>query len=382
MKNTTGLMIKIVICTLFLSIPVKSHSGEPNFAARVEALKMLTSGDVVQELVTCLAGEQTQPESLTLEIEVAPDGSAELTNSAPDLTAKTLQCLFDLISRKKMPIADEGYQFTPHIAWPPKVAGDKTAVLPTGPGQAGALAAQDKIAKEPLAPEVAWEVRGINYPDAGRIVYLPTAIPRPRGDFNGTAHDIGFWQLEYGLSDQVGLGLQVLLPITVVSMAPGMRLGFRLSDNVWLGGSVTAGFFVPYIDDVDFRVAFYGGGPVLTIGNDRFIFNCGFMALGATVFSTGNNGGNETEALLLPHVGISVRLSEMVRFNIEITPPLLPTVEGDDDGLLWLILYGIRIHGENLYGDISFVWPAHADTWTIMKYVPMGFPLLSFGFQM
>ncbi|MBW1807280.1 MAG: hypothetical protein JRJ87_03740 [Deltaproteobacteria bacterium] len=369
MKSTNGPMTKVVISLFLLSIPASSYSAEPNFAAKVEALKMLLSGEIVGELVDCLAGVKPQPERLTLEIEVAADGSAGLANVAPDLLPKTRRCLNDLISRKTMPRAAASYRFTQQIAWPPKVTGDKAPGLTTGPGQAA-------------TPVIATgEVSGINYPDAGRIVFLPTAIPRPQGVFNATAHDIGFWQLEYGLSDQVGLGLQVLLPITVVALAPGLRLGFRLSDNVWLGGSITAGFFIPYIDGVDVQVLFYGGGPSLTLGNDRFIFNCGLMAMGATLFADSNEGGNETEALLLPHLGISVRLSEMVRFNLEVTPPLLPTVEGGSDAMLWLVLYGIRIHGEMLYGDISFVWPAGKDTWTFMKYMPMGLPLLSFGFQ-
>ena len=50
-------------------------------------------------------------------------------------------------------------------------------------------------------------------------------------------------------------------------------------------------------------------------------------------------------------------------------------------GRIWVIMYGIRIHGESLYGDISFVWPAFEDAWEFMKYMPMGFPMLSFGFQ-
>jgi hypothetical protein len=60
----------------------------------------------------------------------------------------------------------------------------------------------------------------------------------------------------------------------------------------------------------------------------------------------------------------------------------MPSVDAADDASLWLILYGLRISGDTLYGDISFIWPAMKDAWTFMKYMPMGMPMLSFGFQL
>jgi len=348
-----------------------------NLDVKLKTLDILESDEIAAAIGACIEKDPALPKRLSLEIEVGIDGRARLANLAPQLGPQAKQCIEKLIAATHFAGGSEAYRVIHRFGrlQPCPVApAPGKAAAPPGP-QPVPVAGKEVKEKAHQAREIA----GLTDRDNGRIVYMPTAIPRPRGKFNATAHDIGFWQLEYGVTDNFDLGGQFLLPITVFSIAPNMRFGFKLRDKVWLGGYATFGLFIPYIEGIDFEAIFYGGGLTLTAGDNKFLFNAGLVALGITAFSSDES---ETRALLLPNAGLSIRLSSMVRLNFELVPPLMPSVDAADDASLWLILYGLRISGDTLYGDISFIWPAMKDAWTFMKYMPMGMPMLSFGFQL
>ena len=77
-----------------------------------------------------------------------------------------------------------------------------------------------------------------------------------------------------------------------------------------------------------------------------------------------------------PNAGLTARLTRRVRLNLEVY-----TFLGDHsyNGELWAVLYGVRVHGDRMYGDISFVIPIFPDADELLQYVPIGIPMLTFG---
>ena len=125
----------------------------------------------------------------------------------------------------------------------------------------------------------------------------------------------------------------------------------------------------------------FGGGPMLSVGDPDLQFTVGTVAYGLGM--SPEDGDDEILQMIYPHVGGSVRVADIVKLNLEFGPPLL----GYEDewlvpGEIWTIFYGVRIHGERVYGDVGFVIPA-SEAWfdSIAKYMPVGLPLLMFGYS-
>jgi hypothetical protein len=86
----------------------------------------------------------------------------------------------------------------------------------------------------------------------------------------------------------------------------------------------------------------------------------------------------ETTWIALPNLGFGWRFSKRLKLNVELYAPQLGEIE--DNGQIWALMYGLRIFGQKIYGDVSFVLPFFPDSWEVFKYMPIGAPLLSFGF--
>jgi hypothetical protein len=226
-------------------------------------------------------------------------------------------------------------------------------------------------------------------PDRTRVVYGPTAIPRQRHRFAWTIFNIGYWNFDYGLTRNVEIGMHTVPPIGVVAFLPHVKIGGRLSEHVHLGVQLTGGVLYPYIGNDDaWRIGVYGGGPILTIEAGRFQLNVAAPFYGGTVSDNHRRYvatptphyveelRHETRWVATPNLGFSARVGRHVRLNLE-TYAIL----GDHDlnGEIWGVLYGVRFFGERIYGDVSFVIPIFPGVDEILKYLPTGAPLLTFG---
>jgi hypothetical protein len=227
-------------------------------------------------------------------------------------------------------------------------------------------------------------------PDSARVIYGPTAFRRGRHRWNWTIQNLGLWNLDVGITDNLQLGLITAPPAGALAFWPQLRAGGALGEKVEMAVQVGAGAFWPFISNGDnWHAVVYGGGPVLTIGSPKLLFNIGVPVYGVSVgserysygkspYSYGKEMAYDNHWFVIPNLGFSAQVAKRIKLSLELHTPL-----GDHDmnGKLWVILYGMRIFGERIYGDISFVIPAYPGADQILKYVPIGFPLLGFGFQ-
>jgi hypothetical protein len=234
-------------------------------------------------------------------------------------------------------------------------------------------------------------------PSSSRVVYGETAFSHPANTWSWTSFNIAYWRFTYSPTDYLRISLDTVPPIGVLAFLPGVTLSKQLSDTIHLGVRLNAGVFYPYIsNDNDLHAILYGGGPILTVGKPDLAFNFTCLVFG---FSAGEKTTTYPSALpgqpmpsvergweyhhgyvVLPNVGFSARVSKRVKLNFELYAPLSGELE-ENLGKIWLFMYGARIFGESIYGDVSFAWPFFPDFWDVMKYMPMGVPMLSFGFR-
>lgn len=227
-------------------------------------------------------------------------------------------------------------------------------------------------------------------PDPGRVIWTSTALLRRERTWSIRTTDVGMWNLDYTLNPHVELGAAVTVPIMNVGVTPTARFTVQVADGVSLGLNTQLGCWFLY-PEIDLVVLVWGATPALTIGSPDAFLNLALGIWGATIFDR-SAGGYDTDeevdrytfVLFLPSVGGSWRVSRMVKLNAELLAPGLIDEEGDDVfpyGEVWTLIYGIRIMGESIWGDVSFVVPMFEEAWTVLRYVPFGFPFLHFGVQ-
>jgi hypothetical protein len=228
-------------------------------------------------------------------------------------------------------------------------------------------------------------------PETTRLVYGPTAHGREKGVWSWTIYNVGYWNFDYGLTDHLEIGMQTVPPIGVLAFMPHMKLTTRLGEKAAIGVRLFGGVVYPYIqNDDDLRIGVFGGAPVLTIGDPDLLFNISVLVAGMVMAENESRwygfgpSTEETEYTkgwsAMPNVGLSWRFARRLKLNLELYVPLM-----DDhpvgNAKLWVLLYGLRFFGDSIYGDVSFAMPFWPDMGEVMKYVPTGFPLLTFGFQ-
>jgi hypothetical protein len=211
--------------------------------------------------------------------------------------------------------------------------------------------------------------------DPGRthLIFFPTAYTSPRHKWTVQIVDFGYWDVNYGVTDNLEVGLRATPPITVVGLFPQLKLSFPFDGGAFAVHAM-GGFFLPYVGDYSPTVGLAGGGPSLSLGTGAIVFNVGVAAYG--IFSGDFKGG-----ILLPYAGITARVSRHVALNLEAVTP--GYFEKDFSWMkLGIIMYGIRIMGSTVWGDIAFALPIFEDCGWLYRYMPIGFPLLGFGFSL
>jgi hypothetical protein len=238
------------------------------------------------------------------------------------------------------------------------------------------------------------EYEGVRDGDAGRLIWSSTAFTRDEGRWNASVFNLGYWTFDYGISPNVTLKLSTTVPVMNLSLLPGIKFGFPVSDAVSVGLQANVGVFGYYLEELDLITVVYGGGPMLTIGNENSAFNLAVLAFGATVFMPsdvwdadghyGEEWDQFTGGILLPNVGGFVRVSKRVKLMLEVHVPGLLEESGEaleeTFGRIWVVMYGLRIMGQDMYGDVCFALPLFEGVWEYIRYTPMGFPFLGFGF--
>jgi hypothetical protein len=210
-------------------------------------------------------------------------------------------------------------------------------------------------------------------PGSTRTIFMPTAFTRPRGNAAWTIFDAGHWTFDYGATDELELGVQTGPPIGAFLVAPQIKVAAH-APSASLALFAFGGAFMPVIGNAD-SILFYGGGPIVTVGDPDH-----FASFGMQVYAL--SASDSTAAFLLPNAGGSARLSRRLRASVEILVPDAVGAEiGDelDPGDLIVVLYGVRIVGSQVWGDIAFAYPVCSECGDVTQALPLGLPLLGIG---
>ena len=235
---------------------------------------------------------------------------------------------------------------------------------PPRPGQS--------VGAQPIE-QVTAEIPEHRDPGSGRVILFPTAYTTQKGKVSFATMDLGVWDINYGLTDNTEIGVRTGPPVGVFTIMPQLKISFPFD-----GGAVAfhglGGFFAPIVGNHSWNLLIVGGGPTLSLGKD-VIFNIGTEVYGLFVDHDGLG-------LVLPYAGVSVPLGKRTSFGAEFVAPGAFTSKDSYFGKLEFLIYGLRIKGESMWGDIAFAAPiCEGGCGDFYRVLPFGFPLLDFGFN-
>lgn len=237
------------------------------------------------------------------------------------------------------------------------------------PAETTRTSTQQTVTRAPRAKRISSQPPA----DATRILYGSTALAAEKGTLNWTMYNLGLHQFDVQATDNLNFGVTTIVPIGVVAFIGHGTATFEVSPNVHLGVKVQGGVAHAFFSGTGGTVGMWGGGAMATFGSEDLFLNVGFSAYGVS-------GGGETLPLMLPTIGGSWRVHRRVRLNLEAYAPLSPDLD-DTNGKLWVIMYGARFTGDNIYGDVGFVIPAFPGAEEFLKYMPLGMPMLALGYS-
>lgn len=213
-------------------------------------------------------------------------------------------------------------------------------------------------------------------PDQARAIYSHTAFSTPTGTFIGKSYNIGHWNFKYAVNRNVEVGGHLSVPVFFVHFGPFVKVTGQVNDWFSVGGFAQVHAAFSYMDDGGAYFA-YGGGPMASFGNPD-------LNLTVSAFIHGHHldGADEESWSVVPMISGAARVHRMVKLIVELWIPVVGTPREvlPMSGELAVLMYGIRLFGDEIFGDISFLWPITEDAWDFMQYMPMGIPLLNFGF--
>ena len=215
-----------------------------------------------------------------------------------------------------------------------------------------------------------------------RGVYFPTAMDAPVGEFSVTGYGAGLWDLQYNLNENLQIGAQMVLPVYVTGIFPTIRARFDLSENVAVGVGGLIGLAGPYIGDEAGSFIFLAGGHTqISFQFGRHLINVGLAVLTAGFREEGQDIDMADGAILLPNLSYRWAFHRNWSTQVEFTAPLLVNSEGSHNEAIVIMAYGVRGHGDIMFGDVGFFLPIFdayiEDVW---KYTPFGIPYFSIGF--
>ncbi len=223
-----------------------------------------------------------------------------------------------------------------------------------------------------------------------RIIMAPTGYGVAEGEMLLTGYIALIWNFNYGINDHIQLGVWTNVPIGLMSVAPAIKLHTEITDNFAVAAEAVVGalfIYAAWIEHESTPLPFFYSFNLsfsAATSDKKHIFN-----LNTRILSGGALNGDGDEmfwgegALIMYSAGYRARISKSWSLQAEANMFTVAHSNGYEifDGVL--IIYGVRGHGEWMFGDIGFLFPAYEgfldrDVW---KYLPLGFPYFSIGFK-
>ncbi|MEE8408730.1 MAG: hypothetical protein V3T05_03915 [Myxococcota bacterium] len=228
-----------------------------------------------------------------------------------------------------------------------------------------------------------------------RLVLGSTATTRSAGELGWQISNIMMHEIQYGLTDDLQIGMRTAVPAVYVAAFPTLTWGTDLSDTLRFGAELTAGALWPYMTVKEIEAVFTGravvagGGPALTWVSGDLTLNVGvpvyFARYGHKEFRTQIVDSSpmtisriefSNYVVALPHAGAVYRVSDGLRLHAE---ALYPLGNVDNVGRVAVFFYGLRVVVDRAYVDLTFALPVYPGALSLYKLLPAGVPLVAFG---
>jgi hypothetical protein len=247
-----------------------------------------------------------------------------------------------------------------------------------------AMLAFAKPGSEAAAPRDKLEV-GDN-----KILTMPSAGTVGSGKLFFTDYQLGILTLSYGVSDDVELSGALTLPIFQVGGFLGAKWRFYQKENTRLAifGGFGAEWFYAGLD-----ILLTGGalGPAVDLciskGCSSFVSFSGLIFGGVGVLAWHEAKGTGKAIGFLPGVGAVFSVVKKLKLLLELKAAMAKSTESELASVVFFN-YGLRVHGSEFAADIGFIRPfvsfVGTDAYSVegaMKYLPLGYPWLAFGYQ-
>lgn len=229
---------------------------------------------------------------------------------------------------------------------------------------------------------------GYDEPDR-RIFMFPTATaPRKNhGTFDG--YYLGLWHMMFGVNDYLAVGGYIVLPVMVFGIIPDILVHFPINEHVEFGVRAMGGYGGVFAYGGDGGMPgfwTFGGGPVFTFHFDKHTLNLGMMGYTYGLSGDSRDWGSDNgrKGLFFPFIGYSLRMSRRWSAFVEISPPLTysPGSPANPDMFTAALTYGARVKGDIVFGEFGFMVPLSRWYYQwLVTYAPLGFPIVSLGFQ-
>lgn len=248
-------------------------------------------------------------------------------------------------------------------------------------------------------PDIQYQNPDIQYqdPNADRIGFNSTAEVLPKGAMSFNDYDVGILQFSWGVAKDLELSFTTTVPVFQATFVPSLKWQVVNTDRVRFALQAYAGVyrtFVPYNSN-DVTIA--GGGLAgivdICVGRDcsSIISLGGRFAGGAIIrddsskhtllsYQLNSDGVFRVSKRVKLFLGMS--FEEMYSRNESYKHPNFSGIGS------FGIQYGVRIYGKRFAADLGMVRPVfYVDNGTVhgvedvMKYMPIGYPFLSFTYK-
>jgi hypothetical protein len=318
-------------------------------------------------------------------VQIDPQGKVAQVKLPAEVTPVVGKCITDELAKLPFVSSPEGLTAGAHYSF---------QIAHEGAGEAvGEKEAGKAVAVEDTGPVID--------PAANRLFYHQTAFTTPRKKVRLTLVDAGNINLSVGVSDYFDITVNTMPPVMVWGLGLFPKVAFNLHDKVRLGFIPSFGLFF-FMPDTELLWLMYGLTPVMSIGSEDYCFNISLHVMGFSWWAPDDSsyivgeGGHNGFLTLVPGIGGSIRLTRHMKLNIELMAPQVARVWGDNEwnedfrlldgvntinGKLWFIMIGLRIFGKRFYGDVGMAWAVFPGWWEFQMFMPMGWPVFSFGVQ-
>ena len=228
-----------------------------------------------------------------------------------------------------------------------------------------------------------------------RVLTVPSAATLKKGTWAVGDYQIGLLTVSYGALDSLQITGAMTLPVMQIGVVATAKWRFYETSRVRL--AVLGGFGLQL---------FYVGPDLVLTGGGGGLFadlcfskrcksfvSFSFRVLGGYLGGVRENAddiGSGSAIGFMPGIGTAISVHRKVKALMELQWASMKVLDPEPSkiGSLLIFNYGIRLHGNEFAADIGFTRPILAFVGTnpesveeVMKYLPLGYPLLAFTYQ-